>query len=105
MTAAEGQKFELRDTEALREHYARTLRHWATRLAAHHADALQQVDEHTYRIWRLYLAGVAGWFDAGYISVFQNLFVKPSAKSHAGVPLNRLDWYAPQTTSGQDHQE
>ncbi|MBT3344390.1 MAG: methyltransferase domain-containing protein [Gemmatimonadetes bacterium] len=106
ITAAEGQKFELRDTESLREHYVRTLRHWASRLATRHHEALEQVDESTYRVWRLYLAGVAGWFEAGYISVFQNLFVKPSVTGHAGVPLNRRDWYAPIPAAShrQDHQ-
>ena len=78
----------------------------ASRLATRHHEALEQVDESTYRVWRLYLAGVAGWFEAGYISVFQNLFVKPSVTGHAGVPLNRRDWYAPIPAAShrQDHQ-
>lgn len=93
ITAAERGDFELRDTESLRENYTRTLRHWAAKLEAKHDEALAQVDERTYRIWRLYLNGVANWFDCGYVSVFQNLFVKRSQTGQSGVPLNRFDWY------------
>ena len=93
MTAAEAHDFETRDVESLRENYAQTLRHWARRLAAHRSAALGEVDERTYRIWRLYLSAVAHWFDRGYISVFQTLFVKQSAQGRAGLPLNRFDWY------------
>ena len=90
--AAEANGFESRDLESLREHYAMTLRHWLSRLEANREAALRQVDERTYRIWRLYLAGCALWFAKGYISVYQALFVKPD-NGRSGIPLLRRDWY------------
>ncbi len=104
ITAAERHNFEARDVESLRENYARTLRHWARRLEANQEAALAQVDERTYRIWRLYLSAVANWFDRGYISVFQSLFVKQRDEGKAHLPLNRFDWYeeAPVTLPRKD---
>ncbi|HJP31653.1 MAG TPA: cyclopropane-fatty-acyl-phospholipid synthase family protein [Candidatus Latescibacteria bacterium] len=91
--AAEVHDFEVRDVESLRENYTGTLRHWARRLEARRDEAVAEVGEETYRIWRLYLSGCAWWFERGYISVFQSLFVKRSATGTAGLPLNRFDWY------------
>ncbi len=104
ITAAERHNFEARDVESLRENYARTLRHWARRLEANQEAALARVDERTYRIWRLYLSAVANWFDRGYISVFQSLFVKQTDEGKAHLPLNRFDWYeeAPVTLPRKD---
>ena len=90
--AAEASGFESRDLESLREHYAMTLRHWVRRLEANREAALRQVDERTYRVWRLYLAGCAYWFAKGYISVYQALFAKPD-NGRSGIPLLRRDWY------------
>ena len=56
---AEEAGFEVRDVESLREHYALTLRHWARRLELRRDEALQVVDEPTYRVWRLFLPGSA----------------------------------------------
>jgi len=41
--------FEIQDVEALRRHYALTLRHWVQRLEANRDAALREVDEPTYR--------------------------------------------------------
>jgi len=57
LQAAETEQFEVRDVESLREHYALTLRQWVSRLEARHEEALEFVDEPTYRVWRLYMAG------------------------------------------------
>jgi cyclopropane-fatty-acyl-phospholipid synthase len=59
-----------------------SLRHWLRRLERHHAEALSFVDETTYRVWRLYLAGSAHGFRRGHIAVYQTLlanldFVRP----------------------------
>ena len=42
--------FEISDVEALRPHYAMTLRHWAHRLDAHRVNALTHVSEARYQI-------------------------------------------------------
>ena len=91
--AAEDSGFEPRDLENLREHYAITLRHWVKRLEANHDGALEEVDEATYRVWRLYMGGCAYWFAKGKIGIFQTLFVKCS-QGRSGLPLLRDDWYS-----------
>jgi cyclopropane-fatty-acyl-phospholipid synthase len=78
--------------ESLREHYTLTLRHWARRLELHRDEALQVVDEPTYRVWRLYLLGSAYGFAAGLLNVYQTLLVKPDG-GRSGLPLSRADWY------------
>jgi cyclopropane-fatty-acyl-phospholipid synthase len=85
--------FEVRDVENLREHYVLTLRHWLCRLERSHTAALTFVDEPTYRIWRLYLAGSAHGFAHGDLAVYQTLLAKPDDEGHARLPLTRDDWY------------
>lgn len=92
--AAEESSFEVRDVESLREHYALTLRHWVRRLEEHHDQALQFVDEPTYRVWRLYMSGSAYGFSRGGLNVYQTLLVKPDAEGNSGLPWTRADWYA-----------
>ncbi len=92
--AAESAHFEIRDVENLREHYALTLRHWLRRLEAHHDKALQFVDESTYRIWRLYLAGSTHGFRRGQLAVYQTLLAKLNPRGQSNLPLTRDDWYA-----------
>ena len=91
--AAEESGLEVRDVESLREHYMLTLRHWVRRLEAHHAQALNYVDEPTYRVWRVYLSGSAYGFRVGVTNVYQTLLVKPD-REESGLPLPRGDWYA-----------
>jgi cyclopropane-fatty-acyl-phospholipid synthase len=93
LSAAEGAGFEVRDIENLREHYTLTLRHWVWRLEAAHEAALQHVDEATYRIWRLYMAGSAHGFDRAKLAVYQTLLVKPDPYGCAHLPLTRRDLY------------
>jgi cyclopropane-fatty-acyl-phospholipid synthase len=93
VAAAEGAKFEVRDVENLRDHYALTLRHWVRRLEANHAAALAWVNEATYRVWRLYMAGSAHGFARGELAVYQVLLAKPDAEGRAHLPLTRRDWY------------
>ncbi len=90
---AEGAGFEVCDVESWREHYARTLRHWVARLEAHRDEARRVVDERTYRVWRLYMAGSAHAFDTARVNVYQALFCKPDAHGVNGLPLTREDWY------------
>jgi len=93
MLAAAGEaQFDVRDVESLREHYAKTLRHWLTRLEDHHAEALVEVGEEAYRLWRLYLAGSAHGFQRAHLSVYQTLLAKTDAFGTARVPLTRANW-------------
>ncbi len=91
--AAEESGFEVRDVESLREHYAMTLRHWVRRLEAHHAQAVNFVDEATYRVWRLFMSGSADGFSNGRLNVYQSLLVRPDEEGRSGLPLTRQDWY------------
>ncbi len=90
--AAEASGFEVRDVESLREHYARTLRHWAHRLESHYQDAKRITNETVYRIWRIYMSGSAHAFAMGRVNVYQVLFSKPDV-GNAHLPLTRGDWY------------
>jgi cyclopropane-fatty-acyl-phospholipid synthase len=87
--AAEGAGFETRDVESLREHYALTLRHWTSRLAANIERAVAIAGERTYRTWRLYMAASAHAFAAGNINVVQTLLSKHDGEGGAGLPLRR----------------
>jgi len=91
--AAEESGLEVRDVESLREHYALTLRHWVRRLEAHHEQALQFVDEPTYRVWRLFMSGSAHGFTHGRLNLYQTLLVRPGPRGQSGLPLTRADWY------------
>lgn len=93
LRAAETAGLEVRDVENLREHYALTLRHWGRRLEAHHREALALVDEATFRIWRLYMAGSAHGFAQGHLAVYQTLLSKPDAAGRSHLPLTRRGWY------------
>ena len=89
---AEEAGFEVRDVESLREHYTLTLRHWAERLESQRNEALQLVDEPTYRVWRLFLPGSAYGFAAGLLNLYQTVLLKPD-EGRSGLPLTRKDWY------------
>ena len=91
--AAEMTGFEVRDVESLREHYTMTLRHWVHNLETHHTEALQFVDEPTYRVWRLFMSGSAHGFNIGRLNVYQTLYFKPDEQGHSRFPLNRKYWY------------
>ena len=83
---------EIQDVEALRPHYAQTLRHWVQRLEAAHDDALQHVSETEYRVWRLYMAACALEFEAGGTGIYQILASKRGTAPRS-LPLTRRDLY------------
>jgi cyclopropane-fatty-acyl-phospholipid synthase len=89
----EAARFEIADVEALRSHYALTLRHWVARLERNRARALQFVNEATYRVWRLYMAACALDFEAGDIGIYQVLASKRAA-GNLPLPLTRRHLYA-----------
>ena len=68
---------EVRHLESLREHYARTLRHWTDNLVKRFDEAVQEVGEHRARVWRLYMTGSAVNFDHHHLEIHQVLTVKP----------------------------
>jgi len=63
------------------------------RLEAHHEQALQFVDEPTYRVWRLFVSGSAHGFTVGRLNVYQALLVRPGEGGRSDLPLTRADWY------------
>ena len=83
------QALEVRDVESLREHYTLTLRHWVDNLRAAWDRAVGLVGSERARAWELYMAGSAGAFDAGEISVFQVLAVRGGGPHP--LPLDRLE--------------
>jgi len=84
--------FEIADVEALRRHYALTLRRWVSELERRHARALEYVDEATFRVWRLYMSACALDFESGGIGVYQVLAGK-RCKAPLGLPLTRKHLY------------
>jgi cyclopropane-fatty-acyl-phospholipid synthase len=93
LRAAEPERWEIRDVDCLREHYAMTLRHWVRGLEARHDEVLKYTDETNYRIWRLYMAGSAHGFRLGYLSIYQTLLAKIDEHSFSQAPLTREKWY------------
>jgi cyclopropane-fatty-acyl-phospholipid synthase len=86
-------RFEIADVEALRAHYALTLRAWVDRLERRHARALEYVTEATYRVWRLYMSACALEFESGHLGIYQVLAAKRGL-GHARLPLTRRHLYA-----------
>ncbi len=93
VATAEAAGFETRDAEALREHYAVTLRHWVNRLEQERVAAVQSVGEEIYRIWRLYMAASAYGFASGRLSIDQLILAKPTAAGVVDIPRTRADIY------------
>ncbi|HEY8326888.1 MAG TPA: cyclopropane-fatty-acyl-phospholipid synthase family protein [Rhodanobacter sp.] len=89
--------FEIHDVEGLRPHYALTLRHWVQRLEANREAALREVDEPTYRVWRLYMAACALEFESGGTGIYQILASKRN-RGEWPVPLSRSDLYGDHRT-------
>ncbi len=86
--------FETRDVEAIREHYALTLRQWVTNLERHWKEAVRATSPGRARVWRLYMAASALSFEHNKIGVNQILAVRPGEGGRAGMPLRSRDWTA-----------
>lgn len=89
--AMEQAGFEIIDLEGLRCHYALTLRRWLHALEAHRERLVKLVGEASYRVWRLYMAGAAWYFDEGSNHVYQVL--AGHARQPLTIPLRRDDIY------------
>ncbi|KOX18183.1 MULTISPECIES: SAM-dependent methyltransferase [unclassified Streptomyces] len=92
LTTLEDAGFEVRDVEALREHYALTLRRWVANLEADWDRAVRLVSPGRARVWRLYMAASAVSFERNRIGVNQLLAVKTPAPGTSGVPLRTRVW-------------
>ncbi|MGW3039910.1 class I SAM-dependent methyltransferase [Kitasatospora sp. NPDC001159] len=84
--------FEVRDVEALREHYALTLREWVANLEAHWTEAVRLVGRGRARVWRLYMAASALAFEQNRIGVNQVLAARSTEEGAAGLPPTREEW-------------
>lgn len=76
------------DIENLRRHYARTCALWSDRFEARAEPLRRLVDEKTWRIWRIYLAGCAWAFERDQIALFQVL-CRPSGRVASELPWSR----------------
>lgn len=87
--ALEAGGFEVLDVEALRRHYALTLRAWVRNLEERWDEAVQDVGAGRARVWRLYMASSALGFESGLTGVNQVLAQRPGG---AEPPLRRSAW-------------
>lgn len=71
LLALERAGFECEHVEGYREHYARTLAHWAARLDAHAADGARLAGPQRMRVWRLYLRAARSGFQTSFTSIYQ----------------------------------
>ena len=88
--------FEIRDVQALREHYVRTVQDWLATFEDRYADAVAMVGEEVARVWRLYLVGGGLSFEEGRMGVDQILAVRPSEAGASAMPPTP-DWIDPVT--------
>ncbi|KJY17585.1 MULTISPECIES: SAM-dependent methyltransferase [Streptomyces] len=86
--------FEVRDVEALREHYALTLRAWVARLEEHWDEAVALTSAGRVRVWQLYMAASALGFERGRLGVNQVLAVRAAGRGDSGLPLRLRTWGA-----------
>ena len=87
--ALESGGLEVLDVEALRRHYALTLRAWVRNLEEHWSEAVQLAGEGRTRVWRLYMAASALGFESGMTGVNQILVQRPGGGE---PPLRRTAW-------------
>jgi cyclopropane-fatty-acyl-phospholipid synthase len=92
--------FEVRDVQALREHYVRTADAWRRELEHHWDDVVALVGVEQARVWRLYLVGGALAFEENRMGVDQVLSVKPTAAGRSSMPSTRVGWEPDTTRAG-----
>jgi cyclopropane-fatty-acyl-phospholipid synthase len=79
---------EVLDVEALRQHYALTLRAWVRNLEDHWDEAVALTSEGRARVWRLYMSASALGFEEGKMGLNQVLLQRPGGTP----PPLRRDW-------------
>jgi len=85
----EGAGLEIRDVEAMREHYVTTVAHWLAAFESRWDEAVALVGEEVARVWRLYLVGGGLAFEQGRMGVDQVLCVRPTDTGTSGLPATR----------------
>lgn len=83
---------EIRDVQALREHYPQTVAAWSANLEENWDRAVALVGEETSRVWRLYLAGGALAFEQNRMGVDQILATKPGVDGSITMPATPAAW-------------
>jgi cyclopropane-fatty-acyl-phospholipid synthase len=83
--------FEILDVESLRRHYSLTLRRWISALETKSQHARELVGEQAYRLWRIYMAGSAYYFNEGSNNVYQIL--AGNIRQPLVTPLRRESLY------------
>jgi cyclopropane-fatty-acyl-phospholipid synthase len=86
-TTLEEVGFEVRHVENLREHYARTLRHWVGNLHDGWDDAVALAGDGRARVWKLYMSACALAFERRQAAIHQILAVKAAGGWDARMPL------------------
>ncbi|MEW1811249.1 class I SAM-dependent methyltransferase [Pseudarthrobacter phenanthrenivorans] len=89
VSALETVRFEILDVQALRRHYALTLRAWVSRLERNWDEAVRLAGPGRARVWRLYMAASAIGFENGLTGVNQVLVRRPGGEE---PPLRRTAW-------------
>ncbi|MFE5715755.1 class I SAM-dependent methyltransferase [Streptomyces sp. NPDC056501] len=92
LSTLEDAGFEVRDVEALREHYALTLRRWVANLEREWDRAVRLTSPGRARIWRLYMAASAVSFERNRIGVNQFLAVRTPLSGKSGTALRPRVW-------------
>ncbi len=90
LIAASG--LEIRDVQAMREHYPQTVAGWAAKLEENWDTAVKLIGEENARVWRLYLVGGSLAFEENRMGVDQILSVKPSRRGVSQMPSSPLAW-------------
>lgn len=80
------------DVEGMRRHYERTTSLWSEAFETHSAALRGMVDERTWRIWRVYLAGCAWAFESDAVSAYQVLCHREGASARV-LPWSRRWMY------------
>ena len=81
--------FEVRDLEALREHYGLTLRAWCANLDRNWDAAVSAATPERARVWQLYMTASAMSFESNDIGVNQVLAVRPGDSGESDMPPTR----------------
>jgi cyclopropane-fatty-acyl-phospholipid synthase len=91
--------FEIRDVQAMREHYVRTVAAWHAEFERRWDEVVDLVGLEQARVWRLYLVGGALAFEENRMGVDQILSVKTTVDGRSRIPPTRLGW-EPHATRG-----
>ncbi|OZM71951.1 SAM-dependent methyltransferase [Amycolatopsis antarctica] len=83
--------FEVRHSENLREHYARTLAAWCANLDANWDEAVREAGAGRARVWALYMAASRLSFERHQIELHQVIGAKIGPDGSSGMPA-RPDW-------------